>query len=310
MLPIPIITAIKKEFIKLDILKQDKGITITDKGINYVNNNLGFYGLDKELFLKLKECPNMKSVLTLCADELLLIKELLSNRPTVDLAKDQTHCNYITSFKRSLLALKYNTLINKDILCIGDDDLVSVSLGLLLRKLYPDTTNIKTTIHVIDIDKRYLDYINSIASQYQLPITCHNIDLKQALSDKYIDKFDCFYTDPPYTLNGMKLFLSRGISGLKKITGLPIFLSFAHRSHDSSYHMMAEFNRMGLSINRILPRFNEYNGASIIGNIGQLLVLNTTSYTKPSITSEKQYSKLLYTREVRENNREKVPSLL
>jgi len=305
-LPIPLITAIKKEFIKVGIMKQDRGITMTAKGYDYVECYLGYGGLDKLLYKKLLD--QAYDIEDVFSEEIQIMEELFHNRPIADMRVDQAHCTYMTSLKRSLLALKYNTLIHKKILCVGDDDLVSISLGLLLKKLYGGNDHSKSEIHVIDIDNRYLDYIQDVAERYELPITCHKMNLREAMDQKLIGNFDSFYTDPPYTISGMSLFLSRGITSLKKRKGLPIFFSFAHKSYDYSFNMMRKFYEMGLSICRIMPKFNVYEGASIIGNIGQIMVLNTTSYTTTDIKEDECYEDNLYTREVRRGSREKVRS--
>ena len=305
-LPIPLITAIKKEFIKVGIVKQHRGITMTSKGNAYVENNLGYQGLDKALYTALDhEIGNMdeRFMEETFSEEIRLMKDIFDKRPTVDLAVDQAHCTYMTSLKRSLLALRHHMLINKKILCIGDDDLVSVSLGLLLRKLYQGHDKSKSEIHVVDIDERYLAYIDEVSSQYGLPITCHRQDLREGIDQELIGRFDCFYTDPPYTINGMRLFLSRGIAALKKIKGLPVFFSFAHKPYDYCYQLMGKFYEMGLCIHRIMPKFNIYEGASIIGNIGQMIVLYTTSYTDMDIKEDEYYEERLYTREVKRSLR-------
>ncbi len=239
------------------------------------------------------------------SDEIEIIKGIFDARPSADFSIDQAHCDYITSMKRALLSLKYKSLINKKIICIGDDDLVSVSLGLLINKLYDDTQNNKTQIHVIDIDSRYLMYIDKLSKEFNLPIICHNKDLRENMQDDLIGQFDCFYTDPPYTLNGMELFLSRGVDTLKRRKGLPIFLSFAHRSYDTFYEILTKINQMGLCVNRIVPKFNSYEGASILGNMGQLIILNTTSYTKTDI-KEDYYREYLYTNQYKESKKRKT----
>jgi predicted methyltransferase len=111
------------------------------------------------------------------------------------------------------------------------------------------------------------------------------------------EQYDCFFTDPPYTLQGMTLFISRGISGLRKKKGLPIFLSFAHKSPDFTLAMQREFIRMGLMTREVIPCFNEYEGAVMIGNRGQMIILKTTESTSPDITST--FEDAVYTGEVK-----------
>ncbi len=290
-LPIPLITAIKKEFIKLGLIMQYNGMTMTSKGYAYVENHLGFRSINKALYTALAEGSEL---LDLYDDE-----DIYINRPSADLSVDQAHCTIETSGERSLLALKHHMLVGKKILCIGDDDLVSVSLGLLLKKLYGDLKHSTTEIHVVDIDRRLLDYIDKLSVKYQLPITCHEVNLRACLPDGLKGQFDCFYTDPPYTLEGLTLFLSRGITGLKHKKGLPIFFSYAHNSYDNGHIVLSRVCEMGLSVNKIMPRFNHYEGASILGNIGQMMILNTTSSTLQTIEGSESYEGDLYTRELK-----------
>jgi predicted methyltransferase len=303
MIPIPLVTAIKKEFIKQGILTQFNGISITDKGRVFAEQTYGLESIDKQLYRKLIE--EEIDVEEVFSKELNFLKVLLQQRPNVDRSLDQAHCTFETSFVRSLLTIDYSCLLNKKILCLGDDDLVSISIGLLLKRLYGDMTFNKTEINVFDIDERYLDYISDLATKHNLPIKCHLIDLREPFVLNYVEEYDCLFTDPPYTISGLDLFLSRGISALKTVKGLPIFLSFAHKSYDESYKMLEKFYEMGLCINQIVPSFNEYEGGAIIGNIGQLIVLQTTSKTSPHIENSCMYLENLYTREVKLNLRGK-----
>ncbi|MED0670051.1 bis-aminopropyl spermidine synthase family protein [Aneurinibacillus aneurinilyticus] len=295
LLPVPVATAIKKELIKTGVLTQDRGVHCTRKGIAYIENELGYGGLDRTLYGKLM--ANKTDWRTELADILSILTELLHMRPQVNVQIDQSKCTPETSLRRALLCLREHALIGKQILCVGDDDLVSVSLGFLLKRLFPNTRNQRAMISVIDIDERFLQYIRDIARKEQLPITCHNIDLRQPLPKKLCGQYDCFFTDPPYTLQGMSLFISRGISALKKEKGLPIFLSFAHKSPDFTLALQREFVGMGLSIREIISHFNEYEGAQMIGNRGQMIVLKTTELTSPDITAT--FEDMLYTGEVK-----------
>ena len=54
-LPIPVVTAMKKEFIKLGVLEQKNGIEITELGRRYIEEALGFGGLDLDLYQNLIE---------------------------------------------------------------------------------------------------------------------------------------------------------------------------------------------------------------------------------------------------------------
>jgi len=299
--PIPIITALKKEFIKLGLVVQHRGISITSLGTEFVETYLGFRGLKKDKLDQLLR--NELTLHELLRSDYSTLVAIFEGRPSPDFALDQAHCTIKTSLKRCQLALNYHAIIGKQILCVGDDDLVSISIAFVLKHLYDHPDNITSKIRVVDIDKRYLDYIDAMAKQHQLPIECVHHNLRAPLPDQLLRTSDVFYTDPPYTLDGMQLFLSRGLSALKEEKGLPIFFSFANKSYDFSYEMLHLLDNMGLSVREIIPRFNHYEGAAILGNIGQMMVLNTSSYTKATIPSTETFDTLMYTREVREQKK-------
>lgn len=299
LLPVPIATAIKKECIKHKLLVQDRGVRLTGEGRRFIENKLGFRGLNKDLYLKLfneqwDECEEISEI-----KESLI--EIFLNRPQADVSIDQSKCTLDTAIKRAILCLKNHTLIGKKILCIGDDDLVSIALGFLLKKLFINMKYCNTTIFVMDIDKRILTYIRNISEQEKLPIKCEYIDFRQPLSKDFKDQFDCFFTDPPYTLDGMNLFLSRGIEALKNERGLHIFLSYAHKSPDFEFTMQKSFMNMGLIVSKILATFNTYEGAGIIGNTGQMIVLKTTSRSRALMQTF--YKGAIYTGELKKTVR-------
>ncbi len=295
LLPIPVVSAIKKEFIKFGLLIQDRGVRLTPKGRCYVEEVLGFKGLNKELYMRLLKEPWKEH------KEIAEVKEILSeifiNRPQADVTIDQSKCTVDTALRRAVLTLINHVLIGKKILCLGDDDLISIAIGLLLKKLFSNVKYSKTTVLVMDIDKRFLSYIEDIAEKEELPIKCEYTDLRLPISKDYRDSFDCCFTDPPYTLEGMNLFVSRGVEALKKEKGIPIFLSFAHKSPDFELTMQECFVRMGLIVSKITTAFNSYEGAGIIGNSSQMIILKTTSKSTSSI--ETSYKGAIYTGELR-----------
>lgn len=299
LLPVPLVAAVKKEFIKAGLAVQDRGVRLSAEGLSFIENVMGYKGLNKALYNRLMNDEwNFEDDFK---EEKEKLNRLFNERPLVDVTVDQSKCTVETSIRRAVLCLKYHCLIGKEILCAGDDDLVSISLGFLLKKLFHDIGRSNTKVYIFDIDERFLKYIDEISKAEKLPIHCINTDLRYPVDNKYLKKFDCFFTDPPYTLQGMNLFLSRGVSSLKSIMGLPVFLSFAHKSPDFTMEMQRSFLKMGLAISEIIPRFNRYEGAEIIGNSGQMLVLKTTGSTCPEITDF--FNDVIYTGEIKKSMR-------
>ncbi|WMM25252.1 bis-aminopropyl spermidine synthase family protein [Tissierella sp. MB52-C2] len=299
LLPIPVVSAIKKEFIKKGLVIQDRGTRLTIKGRHFVEEGLGFKKINSDLYMKLLMEPwkEHREIIEIKEE----LQELFDNRPQVDVTIDQSKSSIDTSLKRAILSLKNHNLVGKRILCLGDDDLVSIALGFLLKKLFNNTIHHTTKITVMDIDKRIIDYINDIAIKESLPIKCEYVDFRMPLADNFKNQFDCFFTDPPYTLEGMNLFLSRGIEALRDDSGLTIYFSYAHKSPDFQLTMQKCFFSMGLIVSEVMARFNTYEGASIIGNTGQMIVLKTTNITKALIKTP--YKGVLYTGELKETVR-------
>lgn len=298
LIPIPVAAAIKKELIKAGALVQDRGVRCSAEGTEWIERNWGYEGLNRPLYQAIFRETDL-------ADEakeiLATLETLFSSRPQVNVQIDQSKCTAETSLRRAILCLKHHALIGKRVLCVGDDDLVSVSIALLLQQLFPQGNHSATCIDVLDIDERFMQFIEKLAAEYRLPIRCYQMDLRKPLPELHYGQYDCFFTDPPYTLQGMSLFLSRGIRALKQVKGLPIFLSFAHKSPAFMLAMQREFVQMGLTLTANYPRFNVYEGAEMIANRSQMIILRTTDQTTPEYTGT--FTDALYTGEVKNSLR-------
>ena len=296
-LPIPVAVALCNELKKAGLLGEGSGMNLTSRGRSLIEDDLAFKGVDQELYRRA-----VAGALT--PAEILqrypFLQEIFSERPQVDVTLDQSKCLAETSIRRALLCLRYNSLLGKNILCVGDDDLVSVALGMLLHLLHGGHTR-GTRIQVFEIDRRFTEYLGLIAQRHALPIQCACLDLRSPPPQQYVESFDCFFSDPPYTLEGLNLFLSRGIACLRRTDGLPIFLSFAQRSPDSFLQVQNALGTMGLAFAEMLPAFNSYEGAEMLANSSQMLVLRTTHKTSPALTQAHRGP--LYTGELRRTRR-------
>jgi N4-bis(aminopropyl)spermidine synthase len=65
--------------------------------------------------------------------------------------------------------------------------------------------------------------------------------------------------------------------------------------------MQNEIVCMGLMIKQIIPNFNTYEGAQMIANRGQMMILKTTERTAPVYTGE--FIEALYTGELKRSKR-------
>ncbi|ACL75446.1 bis-aminopropyl spermidine synthase family protein [Ruminiclostridium cellulolyticum] len=283
-LPVPVVSAIKNEFKKNGIVDLSNGIGLTKNGEIYVKDVLGYKNADTDVLKDILE--NTGIDLSRFEKEIEELGAIYQNRPEVDVEVDQSKCTAETGMKRAVLMLKSGCLIGKKIACIGDDDLTSIAIVLLLKHIaVSDNLSGMADITVFDIDKRILSYIKKVSEEYKIDIECIQHDLCNPIDNQYKNKFDCITTDPPYTLNGLNLFLSRGISVLKKESNLSVFLSFAHKTPQIRFLMQQLFVNEGLILSNIYPKFNVYEGAQILGGVSDLMILTTTAqYTKELIS--------------------------
>jgi len=297
-IPIPIVSKIVNILSEQNLLFRSKnGVQFWEQGMKFVEEHFGFFGYGNQ------KCPTCKSrsiYISPRFDALFdMLNPIFNNRPPVDTTFDQSKNTVETAIQRACLFYEKGALEGKHVLFIGDDDFTSVSVMLLSKGFFPTekVILIPKSISVLDIDLRILEKIQNISHESDINIKTIHHDLRNPLPTDLNHKFDVIITDPPYSLNGLALFLSRAISLLTPDTGKDIFLSFAHRSPDQTLEIQSIFQKLGLSIMEILPEFNKYEGSEILGNETQLFHLKTTHATKAIIEASQEYFVSIYTGE-------------
>ncbi|WP_102961373.1 bis-aminopropyl spermidine synthase family protein [Mangrovicella endophytica] len=218
--------------------------------------------------------------------------------PPVDVTLDQAPCTPETALRRAFAMHQAGALAGRRILLLGDDDSISVALSLIARAIDAAPRRLS----VLELDPGRIAHLERARERHGLAfeITAH--DLRKPLPEGFKGAFDTAETDPPYTLEGASLFLSRGIEALLAEPNLPVFLSYADLSPDDMLALQMRLNDLGLAATRIRPSFNTYGGASILGGVGQLIELRTTRRTRSEIVGE-AVDGPIYTGEVRPRRR-------
>ncbi|MCD6088923.1 bis-aminopropyl spermidine synthase family protein [Candidatus Bathyarchaeota archaeon] len=284
-LPVPVVAAVRAELEKIGLISRKRGAVLTEDGKKYVEDVLGFE-VKKSLICPL--CHGRKIIIKDEFQEVLKkMKKYADLRPKPYTWLDQAFCTPETSVLRALFMLEEGDVEGREIIFLGDDDLTSIATGLL---------KVSKKITVIDVDERLLELINKISEHEGISIECIHHDLRNPLPKKLIDRFDVTFTDPPYTITGMKLFVSRGIDALKKKKCASIYLSFAHKPPEDMLNLQVAISEMGLFIREMIPKFNRYEGAEIFANTTFLAKLETTEKTRPSIHG--RFDGKIYTGEV------------
>lgn len=208
-------------------------------------------------------------------------------RPTPERKYDQFTATMETTARRASLLDQNEDIAGKRLLLLGDDDFTSVALSIFRTA---------SNVTVLDIDDRILDNIGRVAREENLKIDLENYDARKALPDRYKQQFDVIFTDPPYTPEGIKLFVSRAIQALDpQNQSARIYLCYGNsdRAKERFLPIYELLTSSGLMVRWTFDKFNRYGGAESIGSASSLFVLDTTSKTQALVTNN--YDKSIYT---------------
>ncbi|MFX1315837.1 MAG: adenosylmethionine decarboxylase [Promethearchaeota archaeon] len=300
---IPTLAAVRSELVKSGII--EKKNSLGEKGREWAKTRLN-------LTFDYDPLPgNLSNTIDKTPEEFLYlesIKDLLNNRPTPEFALDQSHGDFPTIIRRTLYLLKQGDIEGRKIIFLGDDDNISLSVGL---------TKLAKQITVLDIDKRILNFLSESAEK--LSLTNFDVirhDLRESCPKHIINKYDIVVMDPPYTNEGLRLFLKRAKQVLKsniavngknyEIIGKKCLLSFGSKPPEEMQQVQLSILNHGFIIKEMIPNFNHYIGASIIGQFSHLYYLQTVlnPYARFNISYEKHP---IYTSEVKVKS---IPSFL
>jgi N4-bis(aminopropyl)spermidine synthase len=268
-LPLPVASAVRRELEKAGLLERKHGLSLTKKGHELVERDLGFY---TKTDAACQTCAGRGIVVPPELGSLVEhLSGIVAQAPAVDVTLDQAPCTPDTAVLRALLMLQNGALEGRRVLILGDDDSVSLTIGLLGRALgKPDLCR---SLVVVDADARWLAFLRDGAEREQVSLETVHHDLRQPLPAALHGAFDVFETDPPYTLEGAQLFLARGREALRGgFEGLGFF-SFAQWPASQMFELQKVITALGFAVRAVRPDFNRYAGATVLGNIGQLIEL-------------------------------------
>ncbi|MGO0123564.1 bis-aminopropyl spermidine synthase family protein [Desulfothermobacter acidiphilus] len=174
-----------------------------------------------------------------------------SARPLPVINYDQGFVTEETTVARIAMMADRGDIQGKELLVLGDDDLVSLAAGL---------SGLPRRVVVLEVDERLSHFINTVAARENLPVEAHSFDLVHPLPSELRGSFDTFLTDPPETLEALSIFIGRGLAGLK---GAGCAGYFGLTRTESSLTKWRAFQakitgHFGVVITDIIHDFNEY----------------------------------------------------
>ncbi|MGW0944146.1 GNAT family N-acetyltransferase [Streptomyces sp. NPDC002623] len=295
-LPVPIVAAMGNELRRRGLVTKERPSRLTEAGTDLVAE----LGMDLSLDATCGTCDGRELVIPDVLDEAVRrLRALMESGPAADMAIDQSHCTAETKVRRVLALLTAGALPGGSLLLIGDDDLVSLAVAVVGDVLGGP---IVERVTVVDISSEILDYIQKVSAGLGTRVETVQHDLRLPLPAELHGQHDVAMTDPPYTPEGARLFLSRAVEGLRSGPAHSVFFSFGGKSPDEMLEVQREIMGLGLVTNGYIRNFNEYEGSGILGGVGFFQHLLTTTSTAPSHQGE--FSGPLYTGDKRTRQRE------
>lgn len=185
------------------IANKDSYLILTEKG--------------KEIYLKAKVAFKPKFCENCLGKRIVINKdfqpilerfiEIVKERPAPIVDYIQGYMKEEDIVRRIIFMHSYNDLKDKNIIIIGDDDLLSIALAL---------TKLPKRIVVLDIDKRLACFLKEVNKKENFNIKVGEYDISEPFPKNLQRKFDVFSCEPLETYSGLRLFIGRGINALKK----------------------------------------------------------------------------------------------
>jgi len=133
-------------------------------------------------------------------------KEIARSRPEAIQTYDQGYVTEESTLYRVAFMWARGDLAGKELLVLGDDDLVSLACAL---------TGIPRRVVMLDIDERIVQFVRDVARAEGLEVEALQHDLREPLPEELLSAFDTFFCDPTESLRGFLAFAGRGISALR-----------------------------------------------------------------------------------------------
>jgi hypothetical protein len=199
------------------------------------------------------------------ADVLHQMRDAAAGLPPPVAALDHVPATSETAVRRAYALVANYDLAGRQVLCLGDHDLTSVALALVEPTVQ---------VSVVDIDERILGYLGDLAARLKLPVRTYFCDLRTELAPSLRDAVDLVFTDPPYTPAGIELFLTRAITALRRQRGSRVLFCYSHNERQLARGLEVQnvVSGLQLTLDAMLPEFNEFTGAESIGSRSSLWI--------------------------------------
>jgi predicted methyltransferase len=277
-LPVPIVASVCGELRKRGVVALERPTQLTRRGRGlFAEGGLGVH--------RPATCPKCAGRGVVVRGEMApLLTEMyrLARRaPPPRPELDQCHCTPETKLHRVLALHEADALVGRRVLVLGDDDLTSLAIERVVRRFGSAATIAQ--LAVVDVDPAVVGHVARELEEAAFPTLCVEHDVRKPLPSSLRNSFDTVVTDPPYTVAGATLFLSRAAEALAG-PGADVFFSFGSRRPGVAFRVQQAISEMGFAVVRLLRDFNEYVGGGALAGTSSLYQLAATAALRPVLT--------------------------
>jgi predicted methyltransferase len=298
-LPVPVVAAVCGELRRAGLLTRDRPSRLSDAGRELAGDLAGKMAGSPETAVACPACGGRGTVLPAPYAALAgRLAALLAGTPAADRALDQAHCTVETKLRRVAYLQDAGALSGKAVLLVGDDDQLAPAIALAAAALGAPPP---ARLAVVDVDPAVVAFCREATRRAGLAAEVVRHDLRRPLPEALRAGFDTVFTDPPYTLAGAELFLSRGAAALAPGPGRQAFLCFAGKPPEESARLQGAIADMGFAVHAVVRNFNEYLGAGALAGASHLYHLVAGARLSPPVAG--RYEAALYTGDLRARRR-------
>ncbi len=189
---------------------------------------------------------------------------------------DQIYATTDTVVRRAELLLEAGEH-QRGLVFLGDDDLTSAAVQL---------AGASRKVTALDTDEEVLRILARHAEQHGWEHDTVHHDLRQPIPKAMRGRYGAVFTDPPYAVEGFRLFVSRAAEMLKPDGRLYICFGQSRRASERGLQKQRVLGEAGFLIEAVFEDFNRYQGAEAIGSCSALWRCRVTPETKPLVRGD------------------------
>lgn len=201
---------------------------------------------------------------------------MAAERPAPKRSLDQVYVTIDTAVRRAELLLEAGEH-QRGLVFLGDDDLTSAAVQL---------AGAGRKVTAVDSDEEILQILARHAAQHGWEHDTVHHDLRQPIPKAMRGRYGAVFTDPPYALEGFRLFVSRAAEMLKPDGRLYVCFGQSRRASERGLQKQRVLGEAGFLIEAVFEDFNHYDGAEAIGSRSALWRCRVTPETRPLVRGE------------------------